>query len=278
MTTPELATPSLDFYAFNDLKADILMLYVDAVSKMASVQVNGADQPNNIMERFIDLKREFSSFHIDINTEVDLISKQIALEGVARQPEFQELNLHEELVKSNLKPEVKTYVSAVRNSSSAVKRVKSDSKLVINGARKISSLKSVDRDSSTSSCKRGGGVTVAIKKNMHDPRIHVPLIDLECIWILVKLKFGKKLLLCVLYLPPASGIDQPSTEYDRNDAVEFNDFGILVGIDTVTYDDVVMAVKELKSNSTICIDNIPPFIRAVLSFWYILFLRCLTFL
>ncbi|GBL81280.1 hypothetical protein AVEN_235955-1, partial [Araneus ventricosus] len=42
-------------YACNDLKADVLM-YVDAVSKMASVQENGADQPNSIMEMFVDLK------------------------------------------------------------------------------------------------------------------------------------------------------------------------------------------------------------------------------
>ncbi|GBM09765.1 hypothetical protein AVEN_101809-1 [Araneus ventricosus] len=131
--------------AFNDLKADILMLHVDAVSKMSSVQENGADQPNNIMEMFIDLKREFSSFRIYINTKVDHISKQIAPEGIARHPELQEPTLHEELVKVNLKPEVKTYVFAVRNSSSAVKRVKSDSKLVINGASKVSSLKSVGK-------------------------------------------------------------------------------------------------------------------------------------
>ncbi|GBO30899.1 hypothetical protein AVEN_141528-1 [Araneus ventricosus] len=131
--------------AFNDLKADILMLYVDAVSKMASVQENGADQPNNIMEMFIDLKREFSSFRIDIDTKINHISKQIAPEGIARQPELQEPTLHDELVKANLKPEVKTYVSAVRNSSSTMKRVKSDSKLVINGASKISSLKSVGK-------------------------------------------------------------------------------------------------------------------------------------
>ncbi|GBL74109.1 hypothetical protein AVEN_231007-1 [Araneus ventricosus] len=51
-----------------------------------------------------------------------------------------------------------------------------------------------------------------------------------------------------------------STEYDCNDAVEFNGFGNFVGIDTVTYDDVVMAVKELKYTLTIGIDNIPPFI------------------
>ncbi|GBL97014.1 putative RNA-directed DNA polymerase from transposon BS [Araneus ventricosus] len=49
-------------------------------------------------------------------------------------------------------------------------------------------------------------------------------------------------------------------EYDSNDAVEFNSFGDFFGIDTVTYDDVVMAVKELKSTSTIGIDNIPPLI------------------
>ncbi|GBM32599.1 hypothetical protein AVEN_195559-1 [Araneus ventricosus] len=52
---------------------------------------------------------------------------------------------------------------------------------------------------------------------------------------------------------------KPSIEYDSNDAVEFNGFGDFVGIDTVTYDDVVMAVKELKSTLTIGIVNIPPF-------------------
>ncbi|GBO41622.1 hypothetical protein AVEN_157236-1 [Araneus ventricosus] len=121
-------------------------------------------------------------------------------------PGFKNLTYSEELVKANLKPEVKTYVSVVRNSSSAVRRVKSDSKLVING--NVSGLRSKtvvffssvafedfdvicltetwlceqidssdlsddlylvfrkDRDSSTISCKRGGGVMVAIKKNI----------------------------------------------------------------------------------------------------------------
>ncbi|GBM21394.1 putative RNA-directed DNA polymerase from transposon BS [Araneus ventricosus] len=70
-----------------------------------------------------------------------------------------------------------------------------------------------DRDSSTSSCKRGGDVMVAIKKNASASQILVPLIDLECIWISVKLNFGKKLLLCVLYVPPASGIEQGCAEF-----------------------------------------------------------------
>ncbi|GBO40242.1 hypothetical protein AVEN_78288-1, partial [Araneus ventricosus] len=52
----------------------------------------------------------------------------------------------------------------------------------------------------------------------------------------------------------------PYSEYDSNDAVEFTGFCDFVGIDTVTYDDVVMAIKEFKSISTIGIDNIPPFI------------------
>ncbi|GBL88768.1 hypothetical protein AVEN_158901-1 [Araneus ventricosus] len=50
------------------------------------------------------------------------------------------------------------------------------------------------------------------------------------------------------------------SEYDSNDAVDFNGFGDSVGIDPITYDDVVVAIKELKSASTIGIDNIPPFI------------------
>ncbi|GBO12792.1 hypothetical protein AVEN_217467-1 [Araneus ventricosus] len=53
---------------------------------------------------------------------------------------------------------------------------------------------------------------------------------------------------------------KPSSEYDSNDAVDFNGFGDFIGIDTVTYDDVVVAIKELKSTSTSGIDNIPPFI------------------
>ncbi|GBO12816.1 hypothetical protein AVEN_179146-1 [Araneus ventricosus] len=40
---------------------------------------------------------------------------------------------------------------------------------------------------------------------------------------------------------------KPGSEYDSNDAVNFNGFRDFVGIDTITYDDVVVAIKELKS-------------------------------
>ncbi|GBM30834.1 hypothetical protein AVEN_52625-1 [Araneus ventricosus] len=136
---------------------------------------------------------------------------------MARRPEFQEPNLHEELVKVNLKPEVKTYVSAVRNICSAVKGVKSDSKLVINGAREISSLKSVG-------------------------------------------KLPRRKAIFLLRLSPDTTVYEPSTQYDSNVAVEFNGVGDFVVTDTIAYDDVVMAVKELKYTSTIGIDNIPSFI------------------
>ncbi|GBN95626.1 hypothetical protein AVEN_208540-1 [Araneus ventricosus] len=53
---------------------------------------------------------------------------------------------------------------------------------------------------------------------------------------------------------------KPSYGYDSNDAVDFNGFGDSFGIDIITYDDVVVAIKELKSTSIIGIDNIPPFI------------------
>ncbi|GBN90679.1 hypothetical protein AVEN_71173-1 [Araneus ventricosus] len=94
-----------------------------------------------------------------------------------------------------------------------------------------------DRDSFTSSFKRGGGVIIAIKKNISVSQIHFPLIDLECIWISDKLKFGKKLLLCVLYLPPASGID-------RNDLCgEFGFSGCLLFADDLKF------FRQIRSNA-----------------------------
>ncbi|GBN25666.1 hypothetical protein AVEN_241668-1 [Araneus ventricosus] len=111
---------------------------------MASVQENGPDQPNNIMEMFIDLKSEFSSFGIDINNLNTFLNRS-RLKVLPDSPSFKNLTCSEELVKANLKPEDKTYVSAVRNSSCDVKRVKPDSKLVINDASKISLLKSVGK-------------------------------------------------------------------------------------------------------------------------------------
>ncbi|GBN22520.1 hypothetical protein AVEN_3205-1 [Araneus ventricosus] len=260
---------------------------------------------------FIDLKREFSSFRIDINTKVDHISKQIAPEGIARQPELQEPNLHEELVKVNLNPEVESYVSAVRNSSSAVKRVKSDSKLVINGASKISPLKSVDDVfAGTVPLKRviikkfpfwysvetrrllrrkeivfrlllrhrnpvfidefkslRTSVKFGIKRD-YGNYLHVIEKDLisepKKFWshfkknnhLPGKLYYKDKCFINDIditnaYVDYFCSVFKPGLEYDSNDAADFNGLGDFVGIDTITYDNVVVAIKELKSTSAI---------------------------
>ncbi|GBN44901.1 putative RNA-directed DNA polymerase from transposon BS [Araneus ventricosus] len=53
---------------------------------------------------------------------------------------------------------------------------------------------------------------------------------------------------------------KPSTNYDIKDEFKSNCAGDLVKIDSVTYDGVVLAIRELKSSLTVGVDNIPSFI------------------
>ncbi|GBM93488.1 hypothetical protein AVEN_240941-1 [Araneus ventricosus] len=53
---------------------------------------------------------------------------------------------------------------------------------------------------------------------------------------------------------------KPSTNYDIKNEFKINCVGDLVKIDSVTYDDVVLAIRELKSSLTVGVDNIPSFI------------------
>ncbi|GBL92967.1 hypothetical protein AVEN_54612-1 [Araneus ventricosus] len=53
---------------------------------------------------------------------------------------------------------------------------------------------------------------------------------------------------------------KPSTDFDGNDGCKSNCVGDLVKIESVTYDDVVLAIRELKSSLTVGVDNIPSFI------------------
>ncbi|GBN84643.1 putative RNA-directed DNA polymerase from transposon BS [Araneus ventricosus] len=53
---------------------------------------------------------------------------------------------------------------------------------------------------------------------------------------------------------------KPSTNYDIKNEFKSNCVGDLVKIDSVTYDDVVLAIRELKSSLTVGVDNIPSFI------------------
>ncbi|GBN72531.1 hypothetical protein AVEN_90091-1 [Araneus ventricosus] len=121
-----------------------------------------------------------------------------------------------------------------------------------------------DRGSSSNSSRRRGGVLVAIKKCLSSRKLDVPGLDLESIWISVKLNRNKKMLLCVVYFPPSSHVNtsvfKPSTDFDGNDECESDCVGDFVKIENVTYDDVVLAIKELKSSLTAAVDNIPYFI------------------
>ncbi|GBN48693.1 hypothetical protein AVEN_59982-1 [Araneus ventricosus] len=65
-----------------------------------------------------------------------------------------------------------------------------------------------DRGSSSNSSRRGGGVLVAIKKCLSSRKLDVPGLDLEAIWISVKLNYSKNMLLCVVYFPPSSHVDK----------------------------------------------------------------------
>ena len=58
-----------------------------------------------------------------------------------------------------------------------------------------------DRDSTTSSCKRGGGVLVAVKKCFSATLITANDMGLECLWISIDLKFRKKIAFVYCLLP-----------------------------------------------------------------------------
>ncbi|GBN52191.1 hypothetical protein AVEN_268713-1 [Araneus ventricosus] len=57
-----------------------------------------------------------------------------------------------------------------------------------------------------------------------------------------------------------SPIYKPITDFDGNDECKSYCVCDLVKIESVIYDDVVLAIRELKSSLTVDIDNIPSFI------------------
>ncbi|GBO14210.1 hypothetical protein AVEN_3366-1 [Araneus ventricosus] len=57
-----------------------------------------------------------------------------------------------------------------------------------------------------------------------------------------------------------SSVFKPSTDFDGHDECKSNCVGDLVKIESVTYDDVVLAIRELKSALTVGVDNIPSLI------------------
>ncbi|GBM10011.1 putative RNA-directed DNA polymerase from transposon BS [Araneus ventricosus] len=80
----------------------------------------------------------------------------------------------------------------------------------------------------------------------------------KMVWFRILGGFGlilkiKTLILLILY-------SIITTDFDGNDECESDCVGDFVKIENVTYDDVVLAIKELKSSLTAAVDNIPYFI------------------
>ncbi|GBM28801.1 hypothetical protein AVEN_130508-1 [Araneus ventricosus] len=57
-----------------------------------------------------------------------------------------------------------------------------------------------------------------------------------------------------------SSVFKPSTDLDGNDDCKSNCVGDFAKIESVTYDDMVLDIRELKSSLTVGVDNIPSFI------------------
>ncbi|GBN79656.1 putative RNA-directed DNA polymerase from transposon BS [Araneus ventricosus] len=64
-----------------------------------------------------------------------------------------------------------------------------------------------NRGSSSDSCRRGGGVLIAVKKCFNPCILDLPGSDLEAVWLSIKLNHRQKMLVCVVYFPPSSRAD-----------------------------------------------------------------------
>ncbi|GBN10495.1 hypothetical protein AVEN_191968-1 [Araneus ventricosus] len=137
---------------FSNYKADILMLYVEAVSSLVPERNFESEEKSSVMDLFIELKDEFSAFRKDIYSKVDSFSKLICPTDDTIQKENPRPSLQREITEIELKPETSTYASVAQTSSaipegkfkvlgSVIKDKIVNPKVVINGARKNSGLK-----------------------------------------------------------------------------------------------------------------------------------------
>ncbi|GBO25653.1 hypothetical protein AVEN_168383-1 [Araneus ventricosus] len=122
----------------------------------------------------------------------------------------------------------------------------------------------------------------SVKHNIQKNLQHVPTAYGKMIWFRILGRFGlilkiKTLILLIVYsiitcaiimivisqmkfADCFSSVFKPSTDFDGNDECKTDCVGDLVKIENVTYDDVVLAISELKSSLTVGDDNIPSFI------------------
>ncbi|GBN02457.1 hypothetical protein AVEN_161246-1 [Araneus ventricosus] len=137
---------------FLNYKADILMLYVEAVSSLVPEKNLESEQTSSMIDLFIELKNEFAAFRKDICSKVDSFSKLICSTDDTIQNEEARPNLQQEIIETELKSETSTYASVAQTSSAipegkfkvfgpVIKDKRVNSKVVIYGARENSSPK-----------------------------------------------------------------------------------------------------------------------------------------
>ncbi|GBN90943.1 hypothetical protein AVEN_141311-1 [Araneus ventricosus] len=71
------STNAQDKDEFSNYEADILMLYVEAISSLVPEKNLESEQTSSMMDLFIELKNEFAAFRKDIHSKVDSFSKLI---------------------------------------------------------------------------------------------------------------------------------------------------------------------------------------------------------
>ncbi|GBN42060.1 putative RNA-directed DNA polymerase from transposon BS, partial [Araneus ventricosus] len=95
-----------------------------------------------------------------------------------------------------------------------------------------------DRGSSSDSCRRGGGVLIAVKKCFNPCILDLPGSDLEAVWLSIKLNHRQKMLVCVVYFPPSSRADTYVEFFDCFENFGFFDNILICGdFNLPIYDD-----------------------------------------
>lgn len=63
----------------------------------------------------------------------------------------------------------------------------------------------VDRETTNSAKKRGGGVLIATRKHLRAKKLEVPQLEIEQVFVVIKLG-NESMILDSVYIPPASSI------------------------------------------------------------------------
>ncbi|GBN97832.1 hypothetical protein AVEN_72296-1 [Araneus ventricosus] len=150
------STNAQDKDEFSNFKADILMLYIEAVSSLVPEKNFVSDETSSMMDLFIELKNEFATFRKGIYSKVDSFSKLIFPTDVIIQNDDRHPSLQQEIIETELNSESSTYASVAQTSSATpegkfqvlvpvIKDKRVNPKVVINGTRKDSGLKIVGK-------------------------------------------------------------------------------------------------------------------------------------